>query len=80
MIVEKAIEQEPKWIPVLDLKNIISESREFAQAVNEFADELERIENKYGTETEDEEYEMVDLGSGIFEKRYLKKIEVERES
>ena len=31
----------------LDLKKIIAESREFAQAVNEFADNLERIEKKY---------------------------------
>lgn len=54
----------------LHLKKIIAESREVAQALNEFADNLERIENKYGAETEDEEYEMVNLGNGLFEKRY----------
>ena len=31
----------------LDLKKIIAESREVAQALNEFADNLERIERKY---------------------------------
>ncbi len=31
----------------MDLKNIIAESREVAQALNEFADNLERIEKKY---------------------------------
>lgn len=34
-------------IPELNLKNIIAESREVAQALNEFADNLERIEKKY---------------------------------
>lgn len=34
-------------VPELDLKNIIAESREVAQALNEFADDLERIERKY---------------------------------
>ena len=34
-------------IPELNLKNIIAESREVAQALNEFADDLERIEKKY---------------------------------
>lgn len=53
----------------MDLKNLISEAREVAQAMNEFVDALERIENKYGTKAEDEEYEMVDLGNGLFEKR-----------
>ena len=43
-------------VPELNLKNIIAELREFTQAVNEFADDLERIENKYGTETEDGEF------------------------
>ena len=56
----------------MNLKNLISEAREVAQAMNEFADDLERIENKYGTE--DEEYEMVDLGNGEFEKRYLREV------
>ena len=31
----------------LNLKKIIAESREVAQALNEFADNLERIERKY---------------------------------
>lgn len=31
----------------LSLKNIIAESREVAEALNEFADNLERIEKKY---------------------------------
>ena len=31
----------------LNLKKIIAESREVAQALNEFADNLERIEKKY---------------------------------
>lgn len=34
-------------IPELNLKNIIAELREYAQATNEFADTLERIEKKY---------------------------------
>lgn len=55
----------------LNLEPVIAESREVAQAINDFADELERIKNKYGTE--DEEYEIVDLGNGLFEKRYLRK-------
>lgn len=31
----------------MNLKNIIAESREVAQALNDFADNLERIEKKY---------------------------------
>ena len=31
----------------MNLKKIIAESREVAQALNEFADNLERIEKKY---------------------------------
>ena len=31
----------------MNLEKIIAESREVAQALNEFADNLERIENKY---------------------------------
>ena len=31
----------------INLKNIIAESREVAQALNEFAENLERIEKKY---------------------------------
>lgn len=38
----------------MNLKKIIAESREVAQALNEFADNLERIEKKY-TEQESEE-------------------------
>lgn len=34
-------------IPELNLKNIIAESREVAQALNEFANNLENIEKKY---------------------------------
>jgi len=40
----------------MNLKNIIAESREVAQALNEFADNLERIEKKYAEqESEDKE-------------------------
>lgn len=39
----------------LNLKKIIAESREVAQALNEFADNLERIENKYTEPHESEE-------------------------
>ena len=38
----------------LNLKNIIAESREVAQALNEFADDLERIEKKYAEPQESE--------------------------
>lgn len=31
----------------MNLKTIISESREIAQVLNEFADDLDRIEKKY---------------------------------
>ena len=44
-------------IPELNLKNIIAESREVAQALSEFADALERIEKKYAAPQEDEEDE-----------------------
>ncbi len=37
----------------LNLEKIINESREVAQALNEFADELERIEKKYAEPYED---------------------------
>ena len=43
-------------VPELNLEKIISESREVAQALNEFADELERIEKKY-TEPQESEVE-----------------------
>lgn len=47
----------------MNLEKIIAESREVAQALNEFADDLERIEKKYakykasptGGESEDKE-------------------------
>lgn len=42
----------------MNLKTIIAESREVAQALNEFADNLERIEKKYAepqAESEDKE-------------------------
>ena len=39
----------------LDLKKIVAESREVAQALNEFADDLERIEKKYAEPQESEE-------------------------
>lgn len=38
----------------MNLKNIIAESREVAQALNEFADNLERIELKYAEPQESE--------------------------
>ena len=37
----------------LNLKKIIAESREVAQALNEFADNLERIEKKYADKESD---------------------------
>jgi len=39
----------------LNLKNIIDESREVSQALNEFADNLERIEKKFAEPQESEE-------------------------
>ena len=39
----------------MNLKKIIAESREVAQALNEFADNLERIEEKYAEPQESEE-------------------------
>ena len=41
-------------IPEMNLKNIIAESREVAQALNEFADNLEQIERKYAEPQESE--------------------------
>ena len=38
----------------MNLKSIIAESREVAQALNEFADNLERIESKYAEPQENE--------------------------
>jgi hypothetical protein len=40
---------------VMNLKTLIDESREVAQALNEFADELERIEKKYAEPQENED-------------------------
>ena len=39
----------------LNLKKIIAESREVAQALNEFADNLERIQSKYAEPQESED-------------------------
>ena len=39
----------------MNLKKIIAESREVAQALNEFADNLERIERKYAEPQESED-------------------------
>lgn len=39
----------------LNLKKIAAESREVAQALNEFADTLEQIEKKYAEPQESEE-------------------------
>ena len=38
----------------LNLKRLIAESREVAQALNEFADNLEQIEKKYAEPEESE--------------------------
>ena len=38
----------------MNLKKIIAESREVAEALNEFADDLERIEQKYAEPQESE--------------------------
>ena len=38
----------------LNLKNVIAEIREFEQALNEFADNLELIERKYAESQESE--------------------------
>ena len=38
----------------MNLKKIIAESKEVAQALNEFADNLERIEKKYAEPRESE--------------------------
>lgn len=43
----------------MDLKKIIAESREVAQALNEFADKLERIEKKYADKAESEDKECI---------------------
>ena len=42
----------------MSLKKVVAESREVAQALNEFADNLERIEKKY-TEQESEDEECI---------------------
>ena len=38
----------------MNLKKVIAESREVAQALNEFADNLEQIEKKYAESPESE--------------------------
>ena len=49
---------EPYKIKVeLNLEKIIAESREVAQAFNELADDLERIEKKYADPQESEDKE-----------------------
>jgi len=48
----------------MNLKKIIAESREVAQALNEFADNLERIEKKYAEPHESEEVNEIDGGKG----------------
>ena len=47
----------------MNLKKIIAESREVAQALNEFADNLEQIEKKYAEprESVDEESSEIDF-------------------
>ena len=47
----------------MNLKKIIAESREVAQALNEFADNLERIEKKYA------DYRQVQIGAREYEYR-----------
>lgn len=42
----------------MNLKKIIAESREVAQALNDFADNLERIEKKYAEPQEREAAEL----------------------
>ena len=44
----------------MNLKKIIAESREVAQALNEFADDVERIEKKYADPQESEEQKNCD--------------------
>lgn len=44
-----------KIMAELNLKNIIGEVREVAQAFNEFADNLEQIEKKYAKSQEGED-------------------------
>lgn len=39
----------------MNLKNIIAESREVAEALNEFADKLEQIEKKYAESQKSED-------------------------
>ncbi len=39
----------------MNLKKIIAEAKEVAQALNEFADDLERIEKKYADPKESED-------------------------
>jgi hypothetical protein len=52
----------------MDLKNVIAESREVAQAINELADNLEKIQNKYKNNKEisytPEEVQSILIGEG----------------
>ena len=43
----------------MNLKKIVAESREVAQALNEFANKLEQIETKYAEPQESEDKECV---------------------
>lgn len=47
----------------MNLKKIIAESREVAQALNEFADNFERIEKKYENTQESEECKTIYNGT-----------------
>jgi len=47
----------------MNLKKIIDESREVAQALNEFADNIEQIEKKYAKAQEESEEEVEDDGT-----------------
>ena len=49
----------------MNLEKFIEEAREVAQALNEFAEKLEQIEKKY----DEENYEIVDLDNGLYERR-----------
>ena len=47
----------------MNLKKIIAESREVAQALNEFADNLEQIERKYAEPQESKESDVLNFES-----------------
>lgn len=52
--------------PELNLKNIITESRDVAQALNEFADNLEQIEKKYAKPLKMGKWLVVEGYGGIY--------------